>query len=665
MQVEEISSHLRHSHALAELTDADLAKLAAVCRILPVQEGDVIVHEGDAGDQLFMIAKGEFSVFVQQAGLQVERELRRLKEGQFFGEVALLSQDAKRTASVRACTPGELISLGRQDFLSVLGQSPAMATTICRVLGQYLSAAHEAESAIPLKRLADYPRASQYRKGLPERVATFCRAIMVDQREGLAIVAMVDPHDAATRQFLTQVLHPLRTNFVGITAEDFTRALGVQGPLQGLDITSGGLAANLRFSSPTSAVEHFTSSPVDEILREVLEKALRLGATDIHFEPRRGHTTVRFRMDGNMAQAAEPLTPEEATRVTARLKIISSLDVTERRLPQDGAFVLHHGEEGWTDVRISCLPGSQGESIALRLLPGEGTGRQRLGELTTHKPLALLMRDLFLQPSGLLLVTGPTGSGKTTTVYAGLHEIHHDAPVKNIVTIEDPVDHYLDFATQTQVVETIGRTFPVILRSVLRQDPDVIVVGEIRDQESARIAIEAATTGQFVLTSLHTHFALDALPRLRVLGIEPYLLASCLAGIISQRLVPRNCLVCSQPIKEPETDEMVRELIRIGVLTPEDASSGKLASGSGCETCRQQGVRGRVALFEVLAMDHEMRAHIIADRAREDVTRSLRPGSFVSMQSYARHLLLSGVISPQHAFRAFPTSPSCMADMQP
>lgn len=660
MNVEEMAGHLRKSAALADLSEMDVAKLAALSHVRKVEADEPIVREGDRGEELFVIVEGEFSAFVRQSGLDLERELRRLKPGQFFGEVALLSQDARRTASVRACTHGLLLVLARQDFLSVLGQSHGMAAAICNVLGRYLSAAHAAEAAIPMKRLEDYPQAAQHRQVLPERVSTFCKAVVVDEADGQAVVAMVDPHDAATRQFLSQVLHPLRASYVGITAADLAKALGTTGGVKAGPAGDPLAGDNLRFSSPTTASSPFANSTVDVILRRVLGKALSLGATDVHFEPRRLHSAVRFRIDGNMAEATEPLEPEDAIRVTARLKIMADLDVTERRLPQDGAFVLHHGESGWTDVRISCLPGSQGESVALRLLPGEGSGRQQLTDLTSHKPLALLMRDLFLQPSGLLLVTGPTGSGKTTTVYAGLHEIHRDSPVKNIVSIEDPVDHYLDFATQTQVLEAVGRTFPVILRSVLRQDPDVIVVGEIRDRDSARIAIEAATTGQFVVSSLHTHFALDALPRLRVLGVEPYLLASCLAGVISQRLVARNCPVCSQPLRNSEADDCVRDLVRMGVLQPGDAASAELKSGTGCEACRQLGVRGRVALFEVLAIDRELRGQIAAGQPQDDLSRSLRPGSYVSMQSYARHLLLSGVISPQHAYRAFPSSPALL-----
>ena len=659
MDVQEIAGHLRNSSPLAQLAEADILKLAGQCRIVDVHPGDVVVRESEKGDELFVILRGQFSVFVRQPGLDLEREIGRLKDGQIFGEVALLAEGVERTASVRATTEGTLAALSRPSFLDVLVRSPDMAMKICQVLGRYLAAAHEGAAAIRLKRLGDYPDAVRYRKVLPERIATFCRAVVVDKNEQRVVVAMVDPHDAATRQFLMQVLHPLRTDFVGITPGDFTRALGMtySDEEASAPVVEAG---QMSFSGPSSSMSAFGDSVADELLSGIFEKALRLGATDIHLEPRRKKTIVRFRIDGNLVDAADPMSSEDWLRVMARLKIMAELNVTERRMPQDGSFVLHHGESHWTDVRLSCLPCSQGEKAAMRLLPGEGGLYKNLVTLASHKPLAMLMRDLFLQPSGLLLVTGPTGSGKTTTVYAGLHEIYQEASVRNIMTIEDPVDHYLDFATQSQVSESVGRTFPVILRSVLRQDPDVIVVGEVRDKESARITIEASTTGHFVVTSLHTHFALDALTRLQVLGVEPYLLASCLVGVISQRLVARNCLLCSKPVEDPERDDDMRELVRIGVLLPEDLKQGAIKVGTGCDVCRQQGVRGRVGLFEVLAINPELRAALASEHSREDLAKSLVPECFVSMQAYARHLLTSGVISPRHAFRAFPTSPELL-----
>lgn len=659
MDVQEIAEHLRFSPPLAQLATQDLLKLAAQCRVVEVSPGDIVVRESEKGDELFVILRGEFSVFVRQMGLDLERELARLKDGQIFGEVALLAEGVERTASVRAITPGTLIALSRPSFLDVLVRSPDMAMKICQVLGQYLAAANVGAASIRLKRLDDYPGAVQHRRLLPDKVSTFCKAVVVDKTDQKAVVAMVDPHDAATRQFLMQVLHPLRAEFVGITPGDFSRALGLtsQGEEASESATDTG---RLSFSGPSTTATPLGDSMADEALQNIFEKALRLGATDVHFEPRRKKTMVRFRIDGNMVDAADPLAAEDWTRVMARLKIISELNVTERRMPQDGSFVLHQGESRWTDVRLSCLPCSQGEKAALRLLPGEGGLYGSLGALATHKALAMLMRDLFLQPSGLLLVTGPTGSGKTTTVYAGLHEIFQDASVRNIMTIEDPVDHYLDFATQSQVSDSVGRTFPVILRSVLRQNPDVIVVGEVRDKESARITIEASTTGHFVVTSLHTHFALDAIARLQVLGVEPYLLASCLVGVISQRLVAQNCLLCSAPMTSPQDDEDVKELIRIGVLSDSDLAAGSIKVGKGCDMCRQKGVRGRVGLFEVLVVNPELRARIASPHTRDDLAKAVTSESFVSMQAYARHLLLSGMISPHHAFRAFPTNPELL-----
>jgi len=279
------------------------------------------------------------------------------------------------------------------------------------------------------------------------------------------------------------------------------------------------------------------------------------------------------------------------------------------------------------------------------------------------KPVALMMRDLFLQPSGLTLVTGPTGSGKTTTLYAGLHAFWDAHPVRNVVTIEDPIDIRLPFANQVAVHEGSGLTFARILRSVLRQDLDVLLVGEIRDVESAAIAFEAATTGHLVLSSLHTHSAFDALARIRSLEVEPYMVGAALRGVISQRLLPGICLECRGPVDSDREREAAKELCDRRILAGDDLASGALRAGAGCPACRESGVRGRVAAYEVLSISPKMRALIESGSPDHALRSAIREGEFVPMESYVRSLLVDGIISPSSALAAFPSPASVRSDV--
>ena len=244
-------------------------------------------------------------------------------------------------------------------------------------------------------------------------------------------------------------------------------------------------------------------------------------------------------------------------------------------------------DESVVDVRISCLAVRNGEKIALRLIPAENKIHLGLNQFVENKVAAAIIRDLFHQPSGLVLVTGPTGGGKTTTIYAGLTSIWDMSPIVNIVTIEDPIDRYLDFANQTQIDEEIGRTFATVLRSVLRQDPDVILVGEIRDRMSASIALEAANTGHLVISSVHSHFAHQAISRLQSLEVQPYLVATALRGIISQRLVRKVCYQCARPLEEDEFDTSVKMLQTLKII----GQASERTDGRGRVRCLRR-IRG-------------------------------------------------------------------------
>ena len=351
-------------------------------------------------------------------------------------------------------------------------------------------------------------------------------------------------------------------------------------------------------------------SPIIRLANYIIADAVRQGASDIHIEPSETKLRVRYRIDGILFETLTPPAAMHAALVS-RIKIMANLDISERRLPQDGRIrAMVHGRV--IDLRVSTLPTTAGEKTVIRILDkGNITiGLERLG--FTPDNLEIFRRQIQ-EPHGIILVTGPTGSGKTTTLYSALMEL--DSSELNISTVEDPVEYRLESVNQVQVIDRIGMSFAAALRSLLRQDPDVIMVGEMRDRETADIALRAALTGHLVLSTLHTNDAPGALTRLVDMGCEPFLVASSVCGILAQRLLRVNCPSCSEAYSPPP--ELVA---RLGCAEPERPRTWY--RGRGCARCHQTGYSGRVGTFELLVVDDEIRAKVVA-RASADQIRSL------------------------------------------
>ena len=345
-------------------------------------------------------------------------------------------------------------------------------------------------------------------------------------------------------------------------------------------------------------------APIIRMINALLTQAWREGASDIHIEPYVELSVVRFRIDGVMRDIVSPPRSVHAALVS-RIKVMANLDIAEKRLPQDGRISLKLAGRT-VDVRVSTLPAAQGERAVLRLLDKDNA-RLDLPQLGMSEPTLKQLDNLIKQPHGILLVTGPTGSGKTTTLYAALSRL--DATQLNIMTVEDPIEYELTGIGQTQVNARIDLTFARALRSILRQDPDVIMIGEIRDLETAQIAVQASLTGHLVLATLHTNDAASAVTRLGDMGIEPFLLASSLLGVMAQRLVRRLCPVCrkSDPLGSAE--------LQRHQLPPVPSFEAP-----GCATCAQTGYRGRSGIYELLLVDESLRA-LIHERAGETAYR--------------------------------------------
>jgi general secretion pathway protein E len=371
-------------------------------------------------------------------------------------------------------------------------------------------------------------------------------------------------------------------------------------------------------------------APVIRLINSLISQAMKERASDIHIEPFENHVLVRFRVDGVLHTVVQPPKGAQAA-MTSRIKVMGGMDIAEKRHPQDGRFrVRIAGRE--VDVRVSILPTAHGERVVMRLLNRSDAllSLPKLGMSDTH---LTMMEQALHSPHGIVLVTGPTGSGKSTTLYAGLMSI--DRSNRNVLTIEDPIEYQLQDVGQMQVQSKIGVTFAAGLRSILRQDPDIVMIGEIRDLETAEIAIQASLTGHLVLSTLHTNDALAAIVRLQDMGVEPYLVASSLILVQAQRLVRRLCPHCRQPRDVREDDAPL-----LGVDTTFFAAAPQLYDAVGCEQCMQTGYRGRIGIYEVAPVSDAIRTLIHEHAGLSALRRqALNEGMTGLRQDGARHVL--------------------------
>jgi general secretion pathway protein E len=384
-------------------------------------------------------------------------------------------------------------------------------------------------------------------------------------------------------------------------------------------------------------LEQEDDAPIIRLINAILGEAIKENASDIHLETFEKRLVVRFRVDGILREVLEPKR-ELAALLVSRVKVMARLDIAEKRVPQDGRISLKVGGRE-VDIRVSTLPSANGERVVLRLLDKQA-GRLSLQHLGMRAEDRALMEDTVRKPHGILLVTGPTGSGKTTTLYASLVSLNDHT--RNILTVEDPIEYHLEGIGQTQVNTKVDMTFARGLRAILRQDPDVVMVGEIRDKETAEIAVQASLTGHLVLSTLHTNSAIGAITRLVDMGVEPFLLSSSLLGVLAQRLVRVLCPSCKEPYAADEA-----ECALLGVPA---ASAPTLYHARGCAECHQQGYRGRTGIYELVVFDETMRTLIHSRASEQDMTRHARRLG-PSIRDDGRRKVLEGVTTVEEVLR--------------
>jgi len=388
---------------------------------------------------------------------------------------------------------------------------------------------------------------------------------------------------------------------------------------------------------PEDLLESEDDAPIIRLINALLTEAIKENASDIHIEPFEDRLVVRFRVDGVLR---EVLTPQRvlAPLLVSRIKVMAHLDIAEKRIPQDGRISLRVAGRA-VDVRVSTLPSGHGERVVMRLLDKKA-GRLNLEHLGMQADSLQRLDHLIRRPHGIILVTGPTGSGKTTTLYAGLTRLNDKS--RNIMTVEDPIEYYLDGIGQTQVNTKVDMTFARGLRAILRQDPDVVMVGEIRDLETAEIAVQSSLTGHLVLSTLHTNTAVGAVARLRDMGVEPFLLSSSLIGVLAQRLVRVLCDECKTSYIANDAD--CKMLGMVGQQAP------TLYKATGCVHCNQSGYRGRMGIYELIEVDDTMRT-MIHDGAGEHELEAYARQHSEGIAADGRRRVLDGMTTVAEVLR--------------
>ena len=509
---------------------------------------------------------------------------------------------------------------------------------------------------------------------VPEHIAKRHKIIPIGRQGNKLLVAVVNPGDPVAMQDVKlasgapQIAMALATEDDVMDAIDRmykaggstggsdiapvdVSAIPVPGAPKGAAMSSDLRQALANFGAREEISDEDTESiakvseeaPVIRIAYTIIQQAIRDGASDIHVEPDRRGVRVRYRIDGVLHEVM-PLPKYIDKPLISRFKIMSEMNIAERRIPQDGRIGIHLPKENKDyDLRVSCLPTVHGEKLVMRILD-KSSVLLGLNKLGFTSELQAQVEELVSQPNGMFLSTGPTGSGKTTTQYSVLHKLN--TIEKNIITIEDPVEYQLSGIAQVQVHKKAGLTFASALRSFLRQDPDIIMVGEMRDLETAEIAVEASLTGHLVLSTLHTNDAPSAVIRMVDMGVEPYLISATVIGVLAQRLARKVCQKCKVPYQVPAS-----ELRRFGFKPTDPEEMKVLYKGSGCEACRNTGYKGRVGIYELMRTNDEIRELMVHRAPLADIREAAKAFGMHELKEDGLEKVLQGMTTPEEVMR--------------
>ena len=647
------ASFLSRLPLFADVSPDTLARFEHRMRRREFPPKAVIVREGTTDQSAFLVLSGRVAVRRKDPDSGIEFLLAELGEGEMFGEMALLTRKP-RTASVVALDATTCGVIEQADFDVLLQEHPAAVRSILASLASRLDAAnqHAGIDFVNLSRANIDPRVLRL---LPQALVNEHKVLPIAFANNRLTLAMTNPANVVAFDDVRRVIKGVLIEPAVMTEDDFKRFMAttyvqpvaeaaapspaLQPPTPAVDLLESDLirelqlAANVEEQKAETKQDLMSASedaPIIKLANSILGLAIKQGSSDIHIEPMEADVTVRFRIDG-VLQVVQKLPKRVQLGLISRFKILSRLDIAEKRLPQDGRISVSMDAKP-IDFRVSTVPGKWGEKVCMRILDRSNTALG-LDKLVNHSTVLALVREMIEQPYGIIYVTGPTGSGKTTTLYSALAEIND--PGINISTAEDPIEYDLPGVTQIQVNSAIGLTFASVLRAFLRQDPDVLLVGETRDKETAHTAVEAALTGHLVFTTLHTNSAAAAFARLQEMDVEPFLVSSSTIGVIAQRLARRLCQECRE---QTDVDANVARFWGL-------QQGSIIYKAGGCSACSGKGVRGRVGVYEVMKISPRLRAMIGAGARTEELHAAALEEGMIDLKRYSAWLLAEGLTS--------------------
>jgi type IV pilus assembly protein PilB len=658
-------SCLKNIELFKDLAEDELEKIADKLTEKVYPPNAVILREGAPGDTMFFVKEGMVEVKKKEPSTGINLTVTTLGEGECFGEMALLNEAPRSATVIVATQPTVVLCLEKNSFHQLMVECPSLALSLNRVLAGRLEAMN-IQKSLGFVFLSHLKLDPDILGLVPEQIINNYKALPISYSRNTLTLAMVNPNNLLAIDEVRKFVRGVAIEPVVVTEEDFRRFMEHQYArvvgkrvneklpgkhplfdsidalqsdiLKGIDLEEG----IEEDPGVTDLEQEAKAAPMIRLANAIITMAIREGASDIHVEPMEKDVKIRFRVDGMLRE--ELVLPKKAQLpLVSRIKIMSKLDITERRLPQDGRTTLRVSDKP-IDFRVSTIPTKFGEKIVTRILDKTNTVLG-LDKLITDQTILTLVREMIRKPYGIIYVTGPTGSGKSTTLYSALSELN--SPDVNISTVEDPIEYDIPGINQVQVNPDIGLDFAKVLRAFLRQDPDIILVGETRDTETAKIAVEAALTGHLVFTTLHANDAPSAFMRLMEMGIEPFLISTSVIGIIAQRLVRKVCVSCRQP---QNPDATVTRYLGL----PENVT---LYTGTGCEACGHTGYRGRVGVYEVLSINDTMR-HLVAEGSDTQVIREEAVSNGMkTLKDYCAFLLQEGLTTVDEVLRTVAIQP--------
>ncbi|PYR84004.1 MAG: hypothetical protein DMG18_10950 [Acidobacteria bacterium] len=665
-ETEQLVGFLKNVKLFAELSTDSLLKLGSCLKTSEFPPAEVIVREGAPGVSMYIIKSGLVEVRKKDPTTGFDFLVAQLSEGAAVGEMSLLT-GKPRSATVTTVQPTVVFTLTRADFRNLLTQHPEISLGLARILAERLEDATK-QVGIEYVNLFKGKFDPRIVGLLPQSLCLLHKLVPIAYVNNAVTLAMVNPSNLVAFDDVRRYIKGVVIEPQVCTEDDFRRFMDTVYPdlmgvkeadrrkeedrarnekkrpymefqMQSLEDLQNeilsGLEVQQEEEEKPDTADLATASedaPIVRLANNILALAIKKGASDIHIEPHEDGVVLRLRIDG-VLYVENKLSKKIQLPLASRFKILSRLDIAERRMPQDGRISIRI-ENRSIDFRVSTVPAKFGEKIVMRILD-KSTNLMSLDQIILHAPTVEKLRWMINQPYGIIYVTGPTGSGKTTTLYSSLNEIN--SPDINISTAEDPIEYDLPGLCQVQTHTDIGLDFARILRAFLRQDPDVILVGETRDHETAKIAVEAALTGHLVFTTLHTNDAPDSFTRLEEMGVEPFLVANSTIGILAQRLARRVCQNCKVPMEVDETT--------LSYFGYRKDNAPPFYKGEGCDECNDTGKKGRIGIYELLTMNDDLK-RAVANGAKTDEIRDIaRAGGMRTLKEYAMLLMADGLTS--------------------